>query len=73
MTSKHFWIVCLALMLSVLTACAEVQPWERGRLAKPNMALDSDSLLSAIDAHTYNSKEAASGGVGPAGGGCGCN
>jgi hypothetical protein len=37
------------------------------------MALDSDSLLSGIDAHTYNSKEAASGGIGPAGGGCGCN
>jgi len=56
-----------------LTACAEVQPWERGRLAKPGMALDADVLLSSIDAHTYNSKEAASGGVGPAGGGCGCN
>ena len=73
MTLKHFWIVCLALALSGLTACAEVQPWERGRLAKPHMALDSDSLLSGIDAHTYNSKEAASGGIGPAGGGCGCN
>ena len=70
MTSRCFWIVCLAI---TLTACAEVQPWERGRLAKPQMALDGDSLLSAIDAHTYNSKEAATGGIGPAGGGCGCN
>ena len=61
------------LTLLGLTACAEVQPWERGHLAKPGMALDSDPLLSAIDAHTYNSKEAASGGIGPAGGGCGCN
>ena len=57
----------------VLMACAEVQPWERGRLAKPHMALDADSLLTAIDAHTYNSKEAASGGIGPEVGGCGCN
>ena len=77
MTSKHCWIACrtisLGLALLVLTACAEVQPWERGRLAKPHMALDSDPLLSGIDAHTYNSKEAASGGIGPAGGGCGCN
>ena len=56
-----------------ISASAEVQPWERGRLAKPHMALDADPLLSGIDAHTYNSKEAASGGNGPAGGGCGCN
>jgi len=77
MTSIRFWRVCqiifLALTMLALTACAEVQPWERGRLAKPHMALDADSLLSGIDAHTYNSKEAASGGIGPAGGGCGCN
>jgi hypothetical protein len=37
------------------------------------MALDADPLLTGIDAHTFNSKEAASGGIGPAGGGCGCN
>lgn len=60
-------------MLATLSACAEVQPWERGRLANPRMALDDDRLLSAIDAHTYSSKEAATGGIGPAGGGCGCN
>ena len=73
MTSKRFWMLYLMLMMLALTACAEVQPWERGRLTKPHMALDSDPLLSAIDAHTNNSKEAASGGIGPAGGGCGCN
>ena len=73
MTSKRFWTVCLMLAFTGLTACAEVQPWERGRLAKPRMALDPDRLLSGIDAHTYSSKEAASGGMGPAGGGCGCN
>jgi hypothetical protein len=77
MTSKRYWIawriISLALVLLALSACAEVQPWERGRLAKPHMALDSDPLLSGIDAHTNNSKEAASGGIGPAGGGCGCN
>lgn len=72
MTSKHFWRICLLITLIELSACAPVQPWERGRLAKPGMALDADPLLSAIDAHTFNSKEAASGGIGPAGGGCGC-
>jgi len=73
MTLKHFWKILLLLSLIEVGGCAQVQPWERGRLAKPQMALDGDPLLSAIDAHTYNSKEAATGGIGPAGGGCGCN
>jgi len=73
MTFKRCLIMLLLLTLVELAACVPIQPWERGRLAKPHMALDADPLLSAIDAHTFNSKEAASGGIGPAGGGCGCN
>jgi hypothetical protein len=65
--------VLLALAALAATACAPVQPWEKGRLARPGMALDHDPLLTAMDDHVYSSKEAASGGVGPAGGGCGCN
>ncbi|MFC1719759.1 DUF4266 domain-containing protein [Pseudomonadota bacterium] len=67
--------VCLTLIMlgTAVTACAPVQPWERGRLAQPQMALEGDPLLSAMDRHIYTSKEAASGGVGPSGGGCGCN
>jgi len=61
------------ILCSVLAACAPVQPWEGGRLAQPQMALEGDALLSAMDQHVYTSKEAASGGIGPAGGGCGCN
>jgi len=60
------------LSLLWLAACAEVQPWERGNLASPRMSLERDTLLAEIDAHTSSSKEAASGGIGPAGGGCGC-
>lgn len=63
----------LALVAALLTACAPVQPWERGRLAQPQMALDADAVVAAMDEHVYSSKEASSGGVRPAGGGCGCN
>jgi hypothetical protein len=73
MTLRNCWKLLLLLSLIELSGCAHVEPWERGRLAKPGMALDADPLLSGIDAHTYSSKEAASGGIGPAGGGCGCN
>ena len=63
----------LLLLMSLLGACAPVQPWERGHLAQANMALSADPLKDAMDEHVYNSKEASSGGIGAAGGGCGCN
>ena len=50
-----------------------VSPWERGCLARPEMALDSDPLEIAFDDHVYFSREASSGGRGFGGGGCGCN
>jgi hypothetical protein len=50
-----------------------VQPWEKGNLAKPDMAFDSDPLDKLFKEHTYTSKESALGGTGVGGGGCGCN
>ncbi len=68
--------ILLALSISInllnLTACAPVQPWERGNLAKPQMALDPYPLQSALRAHNYGSREAAAGGNAAQGGGCGC-
>jgi len=55
-----------------LVGCANVQPWERGNLAKPQMALDPYPLQSALRAHNYGSREAAAGGSAAQGGGCGC-
>lgn len=57
----------------LLAACASVKPWEKGYLAKPNMAFDPDPLEARQRNHIYASKEAASGGVGVGNGGCGCN
>ena len=59
--------------LGVLTGCSQVQPWERGHLAKQEMAWDSDPLERALEDHIFFSKEASSGGNIAAGGGCGCN
>jgi hypothetical protein len=50
-----------------------VKPWERDILARPAMQLDAAPLDAAYDEHIYFSKEAASGGRGFGGGGCGCN
>ncbi|MBA3508010.1 MAG: DUF4266 domain-containing protein [Betaproteobacteria bacterium] len=49
------------------------QPWERGQLARPEMQFDYDKLDIKNAQHIYTSKEAATGGYGVGGGGCGCN
>jgi hypothetical protein len=68
----HFCLLAL-LTLTTLTACTNVQPWERGNLAKPQMALDPYPLQSAVSQHNYSSREAASAANNAQGGGCGCN
>lgn len=57
---------------SLLSACAAVAPWERGHLAKPQMALDPYPSQSILREHTYGGREAASGSQSASGGGCGC-
>lgn len=61
-------------LLIITTGCAQsVSPWERGYLAKENMQLVTNPLENTLINHTLSSKEAASGGYGIGGGGCGCN
>jgi len=53
--------------------CQHVSPWERGDLADPVMRPDGDPLGTMMAEHMWFSREAASGGRGVGGGGCGCN
>ena len=57
----------------LLAGCETVQPWERGTLAREEMQWQDDVIESRLRGQVYTSKEAASGGAGAAGGGCGCN
>ena len=57
----------------LISGCSSVEPWERGNLAKPEMQIGSDPVDDLLLEQVFYSKEAASGGVGAAGGGCGCN
>ncbi|MBL9202590.1 MAG: DUF4266 domain-containing protein [Opitutaceae bacterium] len=50
-----------------------VQPWERATLAGYEMRADRDPLQTALAEHVYFSREAAAGGRGVGGSGCGCN
>lgn len=64
----------LALAGVALTlGCQHVSPWERGALADPVMRADRQPLADMMTEHMWFSREAASGGRGVGGGGCGCN
>ena len=52
--------------------CATVKPWQRESLAQPGMTLDA-TPSAAAEQHMLESREASLGGLGGAGGGCGCN
>jgi uncharacterized protein DUF4266 len=69
---RVFRTICLGFWGLTLGACAPVAPWERGTLAKPQMAVDPFPLQSTLRAHVQGSREAASGSGAAEGGGCGC-
>jgi len=80
---KNYFMKRLSQLLIVmvgagLAACSHLQPqavkpWQRGILAREDMALSPNAVQQGLDDHIYFSKEAASGGSGVGGGGCGCN
>jgi hypothetical protein len=67
----HF-LLALGLLLAG-SGCQHVSPWERGALADPTMSSDRDPLGNMMAEHMWFSREAATGGRGVGGGGCGCN
>jgi hypothetical protein len=77
-TARRSLLACtlLALSMATLSGCAgvgQVQPWEKGTLARPEMTIQGDALETRFAEHIYSSREASSGGAGVGGGGCGCN
>ena len=67
------WGLLLACALASCASMEPPKPWEKGNLARPDMQFDYDRLDTKTQQHIYTSKEAATGGYGVGGGGCGCN
>ena len=65
--------LALAALIATLlaTGCAQVAPYDRGRLAHPTMT--TSALAGAGESHVRAVQEGAAGGGFEAGGGCGCN
>lgn len=75
LTMNTRYLFCLLLLAAIppMAGCKHVSPWERGALADPVMRADRDPAGSMLAEHMWFSREAASGGRGVGGGGCGCN
>lgn len=63
----------LVVVALALSACAPVAPYQRGYLARDDMALDGNPGMAKALEKTFAAKEAASGGATVGGSGCGCN
>lgn len=71
-------VLPLAAAALALSGCssaelARVKPYEREALAHYTMRSDRDPLATTMNEHVYFSREAATGGRGVKGSGCGCN
>lgn len=71
-------VLCIcALLVAALAGCSPIQPWvkpyQREHLADPIMSFDRNPASSAYLDHVYSVRQAARGGTGAVGGGCGCN
>lgn len=66
-------LLTLTALLAIGAGCASVQPWERAHLGDYLMRSDRDPLDDSLAEHVYFTREAAAGGRGVGGGGCGCN
>ncbi len=68
----RFSLVAIALLMS-MASCVAVKPYQREKLSSPIMTFQPDPYEDILDLHMLEAREAASGGYGSAGGGCGCN
>ena len=64
-------LVASVLLVGGAVACAPVAPYQRGHLARPDMAVEPSPSAQVLE-KTFASKEAASGSGSVGGGGCGC-
>jgi hypothetical protein len=64
----------LVLAVALLAAgCANVEPYQRGYLARPDMGFEESPGMAKAQEKVYVSKEAATGTGTVGGSGCGCN
>jgi hypothetical protein len=69
---RVYILFALFLASLIIGGCVVVQPWERERLADPNMMFDENPLDKGAELHFLFIREGTEGGDGSQSGGCGC-
>ena len=73
MLSRATLVLIATGLALAASGCATILPYERERLAQPDMQLASSPELALGEGHATEVREGAAGGMGGGGGGCGCN
>jgi hypothetical protein len=73
MTARSPAVLLAIALLTATAGCARVKPYQREHLARRAMEGDLAAGEARFEQHLRGSREAADGGTGEAGGGCGCN
>ncbi len=70
---KSLKFLLALIFIAIGTSCTNVKQFERAYLSEYVMLPNKDGLAKSMSEHMYFSREAAYGGEGVGGGGCGCN
>ena len=66
-------LIAWLVLVAGASGCATVAPYERERLAQPDMELGRSPDAAAGEEHATAYREGSTGAMGASGGGCGCN
>ena len=76
-SAKRLRLLSFAFAFTLLSGCSmigkHVNAYERSNLSKQGMLLVENPQEQSEINHMYNAREGSVGGMGGAGGGCGCN
>jgi hypothetical protein len=73
MMARRLLLIASLMMLTACTIKPWVKPYERQNIADEVMSFERDPVANSYLHHVYDAREAARGGDGASGGGCGCN
>ena len=76
LSAVSLWLLFVAglgVSAVAVSGCAGAKPYQREKLARPEMQFGGDPEAATMEQHVFQYREGSVGGYGGSGGGCGCN